>query len=58
MDDLVERRVAVKDDITIPYAEIEMCRYRKGPALTADKCREITNIGLGDENALERIFPK
>jgi hypothetical protein len=29
MDDLVERRIAARDDVTIPYAEIEMCRYRK-----------------------------
>lgn len=36
MGDLVERRVAAGDDVAIPYAEIEMCRYRKGRALTAN----------------------
>jgi len=57
MYDLAGRGIALKDHLSIPYGDIEMNRYRKGPALTADKCREITNIGLGDENALDRIFP-
>ncbi|HYT02499.1 MAG TPA: hypothetical protein VEL70_06280, partial [Candidatus Acidoferrum sp.] len=57
MYDLAGRGIALKDHLSIPYGDIEMNRYRKGPALTADKCRQITNIGLGDENAIDRIFP-
>jgi hypothetical protein len=58
MEDLLERRVVVRDDVTIYYADVEMYRYRKGPAMTTDKRREITNIGLGDPDAFEQMFPK
>lgn len=57
MEDLVQRGAVIRDDMTVPYAEVELCRYRKAPALTEDKCREITRILLGDENSLERMFP-
>ncbi len=56
MYDLAGRGIALKDHLSIPYGDIEMNRYRKGPALTADKCREITNIGLAMKMLLTEFF--
>jgi hypothetical protein len=47
MTDLVDRRLAVRED-TIHYGEIEMQKYRRGPALNEDGCRRITSVGLGE----------
>ena len=56
MYDLAGRGIALKDHLSISYGDIEMNRYRKGPALTADKCREITNIGLAMKMLLTEFF--
>src|SRR5205807_3030131 len=56
MYDLAGRGIALKDHFSISCGDIEMNRYRKGPALTADKCREITNIGLAMKMLLTEFF--
>jgi hypothetical protein len=57
MTDLVDRRLAVRED-TIHYGEIEMQKYRRGPALNEDGCRRITSVGLGEPDTYNQFFPK
>jgi hypothetical protein len=56
MTDLVERRIVVRED-TINYGEIEMQKYRRGPALDEEGCLKITSIGMGDPDTYNRFFP-
>jgi hypothetical protein len=56
-DDLVRRRIVVKEDMTIPYEDFDMNRYSIGPALTGDKRGTITTIGSGDPKLFDQLFP-
>jgi hypothetical protein len=37
MTDLVDRRIAIREEETINYGDIQMLKYRRGPALNVGK---------------------
>lgn len=57
MEDLVIRGIAIKDEQSIAYEEGYISRYRKGSALTPEKCEQVLRYGRGHQELFDSLFP-